>query len=437
MDHGHREGQALALAQRQGIGQGVHDVGQAEALRHLRRPVRDARLGQPEQPRVQDEVLPHRQLTVEREGLRHVADAAARVEVARIHRLAEQRGPPLAGRQQAGQHLHGGGLAAPVRAQEAEDLPARDAEAHVVDGHEVAEPHGEVVGLDGRPVRRVHRARRDGHRPVPHALRRRQQRDEGLFQGADVGARQELVRGAGVQHASGVHGHQPVEARGLLHVGGGHQDAHAGPGGPHAVQQLPELPPRQRVDARGRLVQDEEVGIVDQRAAQAQLLLHAPGELPGGPAGEGRQPRGLQQGGDPPLALQAAVPEQPPEEVDVLEHRQRRVQVLAQPLRHVGDPRAHPAAVARVGHVAAQHLDPPGLDGARPGDQREEGGLPHAVRADHADHASGGQVEGDRIERPRPAVAQADVLQPGDGREGRIRRGGSLARAHGGSFTAR
>ena len=40
---------------------------------------------------MQDEVLPHRQLTVEREGLRHVADAAARVEVARIHRPADQR----------------------------------------------------------------------------------------------------------------------------------------------------------------------------------------------------------------------------------------------------------------------------------------------------------------------------------------------------------
>ncbi len=48
-----------------------------------------------------------------------------------------------------------------------------------------------------------------------------------------------------------------------------------------AGDQVPELGARQRIDAGGRLVQDEQVGVVDQRAAQAQLLLHAAGELAG------------------------------------------------------------------------------------------------------------------------------------------------------------
>ena len=49
-------------------------------------------LGHVEQPGVQHQVLFHRQLAVQREGLRHVADAAARVDVPRIDLLAEQPG---------------------------------------------------------------------------------------------------------------------------------------------------------------------------------------------------------------------------------------------------------------------------------------------------------------------------------------------------------
>ena len=65
---------------------------------------------------MQLEVLPHRQLAVQREGLGHVADALAGLHVVRVHRFAEQQRLALAGRQQAGEHLHGGGLAAAVGA---------------------------------------------------------------------------------------------------------------------------------------------------------------------------------------------------------------------------------------------------------------------------------------------------------------------------------
>jgi len=54
---------------------------------------------QVEQARVKIEVLPDRQLGIEGEGLRHIADAIARFQVARIERTAEQQRFALAGRQ--------------------------------------------------------------------------------------------------------------------------------------------------------------------------------------------------------------------------------------------------------------------------------------------------------------------------------------------------
>ena len=113
---------------------------------------------------VQDQVLPHRQLGIEREGLRHVADLAADVDVVGIDRLAEQPGLPLGGRQQAAQHLHRRRLAAAVGAEEAEDLPPLDPDVDVIDRDEIAEPLGQAVRLDDHLLL-ARRAR--GDRPPP------------------------------------------------------------------------------------------------------------------------------------------------------------------------------------------------------------------------------------------------------------------------------
>ena len=61
------------------------------------------------------------------------------------------------------------------------------------------------------------------------------------------------------------------------------------------VDQRPELPPRERIDAGRRLVEDEQIRLVDQRAAQPDLLLHAARELAGGTIGEGTEPGGVEQ----------------------------------------------------------------------------------------------------------------------------------------------
>jgi len=54
--------------------------------------------------------------------------------------------------------------------------------------------------------------------------------------------------------------------------------------------------------------------------------------------------------------------EQARKELQILLDRERRIQVLAQSLRHVGDARAHLLAMGLPGHVATQYLDRALLD---------------------------------------------------------------------------
>ncbi len=110
------------------------------------------------------------------------------------------------------------------------------------------------------------------------------------------------------------------------------------------------------------------------------------------------------------------MPEQTAEEVEVLEHRERRIEVAPQALRHVGDARADPAAMARIGHVAAEHLDLSRLDRAGTGDQRQQARLADPVRADQPGHAARRDVDRDLVERTHLAVAQGHIPQAGNRR---------------------
>ena len=108
MDHGHGQGQTLAVAERQLFRQAVLNLAQAEPLDHLVHPRRNVGFDELEQPRVQHQILAHREFAIQRKRLRHVAHAPAGVEVGAVDRLAKQPGLPFACRQQAGEHLHGG-----------------------------------------------------------------------------------------------------------------------------------------------------------------------------------------------------------------------------------------------------------------------------------------------------------------------------------------
>ena len=173
---------------------------------------------------------------------------------------------------------------------------------------------------------------------------------------------------SGRQHLAGVHRRQPVEPLGLLHIGGRHDDAHAGAARADAVDQLPELAARERVDAGGRLVQNQQIRIVDQRAAEAEFLPHAARELLRRPIFKGRQPGAFEQFGDSPVALVTGLSEQAAEELDVLADAQIGIEILAQPLRHVGDPRTYRRPVLRIGDVATEDGGAAGLNLTRAGD---------------------------------------------------------------------
>jgi len=355
---------------------------------------------------MQRQVLLHGQLAIERERLRHVAHTPACGHVAWIHRLAEQLRLALAGRQQAGQHLHGGGLAAAVGAQEAEDLAALDAKAHMVHRHEVAEAHRQILRFNGDVGLFVQCQRFNHDFSVGAPFFFRQQGDEGRFERMVAGAIEQFSRRAGGQHPAVVHGHQPVEALGFFHVGRGHQHAHAGAVGTDAGNQLPELRPRQRVDAGGRLVQDQQVRVVDEGAAQPELLLHAARELAGRARQKGVQAGAVCQRVDAAPAFIGIMAEQAGEELQVFLHRQGGVEVLAQALRHVGNARAHRLPVPSPCHVAAQHLDAPLLDGARAGHQGHQAGFAYAVRADQPHHAPRRDVQRDVLQRGSFLVVQ-------------------------------
>ena len=115
--------------------------------------------------------------------------------------------------------------------------------------------------------------------------------------------------------------------------------------------------------------------------------------------------------GDPRRALGAAVTEQSAEEVDVFPDAEVGIEVLSQALRHKGDARADRAAMARIGHVAAQNFHPAVLDALGAGDEAQQRRLADAVRADHSDDAVRRNIERDRVEGNDAAISVADAFE--------------------------
>ena len=142
MENGAAEGEALAPAAGKIARERRFAPVQAGHVEDELPPCRQPLAGEAVDSAEELDVLVDRQQLVERELLRHVADAA--FDAFRILRdvdAADERG--AAGRpQQAAQHADGGGLARAVGAQEAEDLARLDAEGQVVHGDEVTEAAG-------------------------------------------------------------------------------------------------------------------------------------------------------------------------------------------------------------------------------------------------------------------------------------------------------
>ena len=176
---------------------------------------------------------------------------------------------------------------------------------------------------------------------MPRAFRFGQQRNERFLQSPRPGRALEFSGAAGGEHIARVNCHKPVETLGLLHVGCGYDNAHAGAPCPDAIDQFPKLPPRERIHAGRRFIENEQIGIVNERARQPQLLLHAAGKFSRRPTCERLETSAYQQFLDPPRAFLLRLTKQPAEEIDVLENGKRWVKILSQTLRHVGDARTN------------------------------------------------------------------------------------------------
>ncbi len=78
---------------------------------------------------------------------------------------------------------------------------------------------------------------------------------------------------------------------------------------------------------------------MDQRAAQTQFLFHAAREFARGPVEKRVQAGCLGQPVDPRLALGGALAKQFAEKIQILGDAQLLVEVLAEPLGHIGNAR--------------------------------------------------------------------------------------------------
>jgi len=93
--------------------------------------------------------------------------------------------------------------------------------------------------------------------------------------------------------------------------------------------------------------------------------------------------------------------------------------------------RANLLAMTGACHVAAQNFDASLLHLAGTGEQREQTGFAHAIRANQSHHSPRRNVQRDAGECDGFAVVQADINQTGDGR------GTGLRRIHSGTLIAK
>ncbi len=411
---------------------------------------------------VEVDVLLDRQILVERELLAHVADLG--LDLLRLGRDVEAGDRARSGgrRQEAGEHPDRRRLAGPVRAEKAEDLAPPDVEGDPIDGHEVAEALLEVAQRNGDAVSwrwhgRFPPARsQHGHEDVleggvrwPHALdrdslarqsrgddgaglvgllrhdvhplaeqahgvpgqgsperRRRRPRPVGTHLEEDaVDQPLQAMRSVDGEQAALVQQAHPRGPLGLVQVGGRDHDGHALL--EELVEDAPEVAPRHRVDAVGRLVEEEHSRRVDQGAGQAELLLHAAREVSGEPllerlhVGESQQLVDLLFAPLPCHAIDVGV------EVQVLLHAE--IGVEAEALAHVADLLLDRFGLAH--RVQAEHAGAPAGRRHDPGEHPQGGGLAGPVGSDQDEDLAFGDLQGEVGHRDRLAEPLGQAVE--------------------------
>ena len=229
----------------------------------------------------------------------------------------------------------------------------------MVDGDELAEPAREPVRLDRRRLVIALCTRPYDDFLMQTALFRWQQGNESVVQIGLLRFGEDLFRRALRDDLAVVHPGEPIEPARLVHVSGGDDHAHHGPTRADRIDQLPELTPRERIDTGGGLVENQQIRIVHQRAAEADFLLHAARELAAWSIRKWVEAGGFQKLVDACVPFGRALAEQPSEEVDVVEDAECGIEIAPKPLGHVGNPTIACPPMALLPHVSVEDVTVP------------------------------------------------------------------------------
>ncbi len=200
-----------------------------------------------------------------------------------------------------------------------------------------------------------------------------------------------------------------AEPLGLVHEVRGEDDGLA-LAQQHA-QLLPHLVARLRIEAGGRLVEEDEVGIVHQGAREHEASLHAAGELLDAAVGARFQRREFQQPRDARLHLRAAQPEIAPVDDQVLAHGEIRIEVVD--LRH----HAHPDATLPrgLGNRESQQADAARVRAREPEQHAKRGGLARAVGTQQPVALAARDLQVDARHHLAPAIPLANAARRKNG----------------------
>src|ERR1039457_4889239 len=214
-----------------------------------------------------------------------------------------------------------------------------------------------------------------------------------------------------------VHQANPVAPLRLVQVRGGHEDRD--PILQQLIQNGPEIAARNRVHAIGRLVQEQNLRMMQQRTHQRQFLLHATGEPAGlAPAkwlhaGHAQQLRGEA------LAFRTNDPEQVPVERHVFVHGQILVQPEA--LRHVPDLVLHRSRFAR--HIVSRHPRAAFARVHQAAQHAQRGRLPRPIRPHQSEDFAPRHREVQVIHRRQRTEAPGQIANLDDGLPSRLHHG--------------
>ncbi len=166
-----------------------------------------------------------------------------------------------------------------------------------------------------------------------------------------------------------------------------------------------------RVETGGGLVHDQNLRVVQQRAAEAEALGHAFGELVGKPLGERDEVGEIHHLLDALAALLALVSERAGVEIQILQHR--HVLVVAEMVGHPTDESPHLRRV--VDDVDAADFRRAERRIVERGEDAHGGGFTRAVRTHEAADRTVGNLEGDAVDRLEVSEVAVEVLDSKSG----------------------